>query len=173
MIGDGATIRKMPLINILASGVHCPFALLEIVDCTKHLATGGSKTAEYIAGLMAPHVEVLGAKNVDLFLFDGAANVQKAGKLMAIDYPRSSCFHSGEHLASLWLNDVANTHHVTLLIRFYRQLYHYFGGTVHQLYAVLQKNTWAANQLSGHALGLFRLCRLCMGGVFQCFLRLL
>ena len=62
MFGDGATIRKMPLINILASGAHCSSGLLEIVDCTKHHAAGGSKTAEYIAGLMKPHVEKLGPK---------------------------------------------------------------------------------------------------------------
>ena len=120
MFGDGATVRKMPLINILAAGGNCPSGLLEIVDCSQHMASGGKKTAEYIAGLMEPHVERLGKENVDLFLFDGAANVQKAGRLMAINYPRTSCIHGGEHLLSLFLDDVFNTHHVVLLMKFYK-----------------------------------------------------
>ena len=73
MLGDGATIKRMPLINILASSGSCPSALLQIVDCTKHMAQGGIKSAEYIAGLMTPHVENLGKDYVDLFLFDGAS----------------------------------------------------------------------------------------------------
>jgi hypothetical protein len=32
--GDGATVKKMPLINILASGAYLQTALLEIVDAT-------------------------------------------------------------------------------------------------------------------------------------------
>jgi hypothetical protein len=33
--GDGATVRKMPLINILASGGHLHTAVIEIVDATE------------------------------------------------------------------------------------------------------------------------------------------
>ena len=35
--GDGATIKSVPLINILAAGPNNPFALLDIVDSTIHL----------------------------------------------------------------------------------------------------------------------------------------
>ena len=120
LFGDGATIKRMPLINILASGGNCPSGLLEIVDCSKHMADGGKKTAEYVSGLMKPHVEKVGRNYVDLFIFDGAANVQKAGKLMAIDYPRTSCIHGGEHLVSLFLGDICKMFHVTLLTKLYR-----------------------------------------------------
>jgi hypothetical protein len=34
--GDGATIKSVLLINILAAGPNNPFALLDIVDCTTH-----------------------------------------------------------------------------------------------------------------------------------------
>jgi len=50
--GDGATVRKTPLLNILASGVYVPTACLEIVDCSTHLAKGGKKDAEYIYSLI-------------------------------------------------------------------------------------------------------------------------
>jgi hypothetical protein len=39
--GDGATIKTIPLLNVLAAGVSNLFALLNIVDCTDHLARGG------------------------------------------------------------------------------------------------------------------------------------
>jgi hypothetical protein len=32
--GDGATVKRMPLLNILASGAHLTTAVLEITDCT-------------------------------------------------------------------------------------------------------------------------------------------
>jgi hypothetical protein len=34
LFGDGATVHGMPLMNILASGVHEPSAVLAIIDCT-------------------------------------------------------------------------------------------------------------------------------------------
>ena len=109
MQGDGATIKRLPLINLLASGGNCPSTLLEIVDCTSHMAAGGTKSADYIAGLCRPHIERIGPKHVDLVLFDGASNVQKAGKLLQIPYPWITCAWSGEHICSLYLNDICNT----------------------------------------------------------------
>ena len=172
IFGDGATIKRLPLINLLASSGTCPSALLEIVDCSCHMAKSGIKSAEYIARLMEPHVGRLGKEFVDLFLFDGASNVQKAGKLMAINYPRTSCFHSAEHLISLFLGDVCKLRPVQLLMKFYRVLYSYLGGSRHLLHAVFQKYTRAANQVSDMSLVLLKLCQLRMGGVFYCFLRM-
>lgn len=55
--GDGATIKKLPLINILASGAHIPACVIEIVDCSKHLEGGGKKDASYISSLFRPHID--------------------------------------------------------------------------------------------------------------------
>ena len=44
-IGDGATISRVPLLNILVSGKKLPVAVLELVDCQGHLADGGTKNA--------------------------------------------------------------------------------------------------------------------------------
>ena len=50
-IGDGATIHKMPLMNILAlNGTTAPMTIL-IHDCTKYMEEGGKKDAPYIAEL--------------------------------------------------------------------------------------------------------------------------
>ena len=42
-----------------ASGVHNPFAMLEVFDCTKHMASGGIKDAPYIAGEFVPLIRKL------------------------------------------------------------------------------------------------------------------
>ena len=44
LIGDGATVKRMPLINIISSGVYFPVAVLAISDCTNHMAECGTKT---------------------------------------------------------------------------------------------------------------------------------
>jgi hypothetical protein len=41
VFGNGATIKSIALVNVLAAGINNPFALLAIADCTHHLAKGG------------------------------------------------------------------------------------------------------------------------------------
>ena len=57
MYGDGATVMKMPLINVMASGVHDRSAILDIVDATEHMSNGQIKDCNYIATLFVPHIE--------------------------------------------------------------------------------------------------------------------
>ena len=94
--GDGATTKTCPLINILAAGVNNPFAFLDVVDCTNHASAGKKKDAKYIACLIHPFIEKMelecdGPKSrtgaVDLVFFDGATNVQNAGKILAVLHP--------------------------------------------------------------------------------------
>jgi hypothetical protein len=56
LYGDGATVKKMPLINILAAGYGQPAAVLDIVDCTGHMEEGGKKDAKFIVELFKPHM---------------------------------------------------------------------------------------------------------------------
>jgi len=99
----------MPLLNILASGVYIPAACLEIVDCTTHMAHGGKKDAEYVYSQFLPFIkdfEKRKPNTVDLVLFDGASNVQKAGDLLASSYPRICVLHGADHVMSLFFNNV-------------------------------------------------------------------
>jgi hypothetical protein len=101
LFGNGATIQKVPMIFFLGSSPNNPFALLDIVDCTSEMAKGGEKDAKYIAGLFKPLISQIEQTKdpnnqktdhqgvVDLVLFDGASNVQNAGKLVSITYPTS------------------------------------------------------------------------------------
>ena len=43
---------------------------------------------------------------VNLVLFDGASNVQKARRIMAIHHPRITVVHGAEHVTSLFFKDV-------------------------------------------------------------------
>ena len=43
----------------------------------------------------------------DLFYFDGALNVQKAGEVLMARFPCSFCFHGGEHVVSLFFSSIA------------------------------------------------------------------
>ncbi len=57
VFGDSATIKSIALVNVLASGVNNPFALLDIADCTHHLARGGKKDARHIANIVMPLIK--------------------------------------------------------------------------------------------------------------------
>jgi hypothetical protein len=46
-LGDGATIHRMALMNILAMSGACPPMTISIQDCTKHMVEGGKKDALY------------------------------------------------------------------------------------------------------------------------------
>ena len=108
-MGDGATIHRMPLMNILAmSGTTSPVTV-GIMDCTTHMAEGGKKDAAYISGIFDEKVMEYDPKMslTDLFFFDGASNVQKAGQVLMAKFPRTFCFHGGEHVVSLFFTDIA------------------------------------------------------------------
>ncbi len=112
--GDGAIIKSVPLINILAAGPNNPFALLDIVDCTTHLQSGGKKDALCISSMILPLIQrmentrdVCNKKHtgiVDLVLMDGASNVQKGARMLAVHYPCITIGHCATHcLVSLFL----------------------------------------------------------------------
>ncbi|RDT37658.1 hypothetical protein DXF92_29570, partial [Klebsiella pneumoniae] len=71
----------MPLMNVLVS-TPSALSVLDIIDCTEHLEEGGKKDAKYIASIFEEHIQSLDPMGVHLnaILFDGASNVQKAGR---------------------------------------------------------------------------------------------
>ena len=87
--GDGATISKIPMMNILAASANNPNCIIDIVDCSRHMSEGGKKDAYYICQQMLPKMRLLDPdKNLfDWISFDGASNVQKAGSLIEQYFP--------------------------------------------------------------------------------------
>ena len=108
-MGDGATIRKMPLFNVLASTHGTPPVVLAVHDCSKHLAHGGKKDAEYVARIFMPQMLKVDPKKdkFDLYIVDGASNVQSAGDVVAAYFPCVTTVHGSEHGISLVFADIA------------------------------------------------------------------
>ena len=80
-----------------------------IRDCTEHLAAGGQKNAAYIASVFIELVELYDPKHMytDIFYFDGAGNVQKAGRVLEGRYHRTTALYGAEHALALWFAKVA------------------------------------------------------------------
>jgi hypothetical protein len=141
-LGDGATVRGMPLMNVLVATPNTQ-SVLDIVDCSEHLVAGGKKDARFIAQLFEESIEVLDPKglNVNAIIFDGASNVQKAGRIIEARYPQVSVLHGVEHVVSLFFGEVARLTFVKYLVIQYRRVYRMFGsGKLGFLFYFVSKN---------------------------------
>ena len=171
--GDGATVARTAFINILASGVHINNACLEIHDCTKRLQDGGTKDAEYIANLVSKHIDNIDVmKNkVDMVIFDGAANMQKAGKILEVRYPLVTCIHGAEHVVSLFFSDIAKHPVGQLYVKLYSVLFKWFGGRHQALHAMFLKMSARFNK--GRKVSLMRPSGTRMAGYWIAWTRVL
>ena len=106
--GDGTTVKRVTLLNILGSAANMPPVVLEIHDFTDHMASGHKKDSPYIVNIFLHHINTHDPiKNItDLLFFDGARNVQKAGKIIEATYPGTTCIHGAEHSVSLFFSDI-------------------------------------------------------------------
>ena len=174
VLGDGATIKKRPLFNVLASGFYSPATVLGICDCSSHLAKGGKKDAEYIAKLFLPHMQKLDPKknNLDAYIVDGASNVQKAGQVIEAVFPRVSVFHGAEHCLSLFFSDIAKIPEVKELVLKTKRMYRVFGsGSFHVPHAMFMKEAASGN--NGRSINLLRAVETRMAGYFYAMHRAL
>ncbi len=103
IFGDGTTIVKVPMMNILACLAGNSSCVLDVVDCSDHVAKGNKKDAFFICQQMLPHMQKIDPEKTlfDLIAFDGAANVQKAGALMEQHFPRCTVIVGIEHAVLL------------------------------------------------------------------------
>jgi hypothetical protein len=184
VFGDGATIKGVPLVNVLAAGVNNPFALLDVADCTDRAAQAKKKDATYIASIVDPLIvkienELYGNKLchkgiVDLVYFDGAKNVQNAGHILAATHPRITVGHGAEHVVSLFFYDVFNrTKEYSRLSKLYKVCCNIWGGVHHALSAIFKEHSRRHNgginlgfikplecRMAGEQISLLRLLRL-------------
>ena len=59
MLGDFATIRRMPLLNVVGSPANSPPIVLEVKDSTPQLQLGRKKDARYVFECFLNHLKVL------------------------------------------------------------------------------------------------------------------
>ena len=183
VFGDGATIAKIPLINVLGASPNNSFALLDIIDCTGEMGSGGKKTATYIASLLRPIIKRIEEFKdpiskqshpgvVDLLLFDGASNVQNAGKHLAISNPRITVVHGTEHVVSLFFKDVFTKVPVFIHIaKFVKRCRNIFGSTRHGPHAIFKKYSKEFN--NGIYIGFIKVSECRMAGELIALLRML
>ena len=89
-LGDGVTISRVPLLKNFVSGRNLPVSVLELVDCQGHLADGGIKIGTFICNIFLDHFKIIDPHKsiIDVIMFDGDSNVQLAGELLKINYPK-------------------------------------------------------------------------------------
>jgi Protein of unknown function (DUF 659) len=173
LLGDGATVRGMPLMNVLAT-TPSGGSVLDIIDCTEHLEDGGKKDAKYIASIFDDHIQELDPKGLYLnaVIFDGASNVQKAGRVLEAKYPQVSVLHGVEHCVSLFFADLSKLGWIEYAIINYRRVYRVFGsGSMHAPYAIFRKQAQTFN--GGVKIGLVRAADTRMAGYFYALHRML
>jgi hypothetical protein len=147
--GDGATVRRMALLKILAMCANTPPIIVSIQDSTTHMQDGGKKDASYIASLFSNEVIKFDPQSsfTDVFFFDGASNLQKAGKILMAKFPRTYCFHGGEHVVSLFFSSIAKIKPIKLLILKTCMFYNVFGsGANHAIHAQFIAQSALANK---------------------------
>ena len=155
---------------MMACCVHIPAAVLDVADCTDHVAEGGLKDATYLANLFLPLIVKLeGGENgkwkgmVDLLFFDGASNVQKAGRIIQGRHPNITLGHGAEHVSSLFLGDVfKKVRQYKRLCNFSRKLRNVFGSVRHKTKAMFDKCSRKHN--NGRPLGFIKPSECRMGG---------
>ena len=91
--------------NVLAMTAKVSPMTIAIQDCSSHMEEGEKKDTVYVALLFEEKVAEFDP--TDVFFFDGASNVQKAGEVLMEKYPRSYSFHGGEHMVSLFFSSIA------------------------------------------------------------------
>ena len=109
----------------------------------------------------------------DMCAFDGASNVQKAGKIISVYFPRLTCIHGAEHVVSLFFDDVFKLKEFDVLVLFHNQLCNYFGSVRHAPAAMFKTHSKAHN--NGIALSFIKIADTHLGGTIialLCLLRL-
>ena len=134
------------MINVLGAGVYNPMAILGIIDCTGHIASGGIKDAPYIASLFMPFIDTInalaGTDVVDCVFFDGAGNVQNAGEILKVNYPRISVGHGAEHVVALFFSDVfSQVTAFQILDKFAKKCRNIFSSSRHAPTAIFKKHS--------------------------------
>ena len=88
---------------------NIPLTCVAINDCSDQIAFGGKKDAPYIASLMEDTVLMYDPTKLytDIFFFDGTSNIAKAGKVLKAKFPRAYTLHGGEHVVSLFFDDLS------------------------------------------------------------------
>ena len=76
-------------------------------------------------------------------MFDGASNVQLAGELLKIHYPKVSVMRGVEHTLSLFFNDFSKIPVVKQMITAHKAIYKFFcSGIYHKPHSIFKSKSY-------------------------------
>ncbi len=102
------------MLNMMVMCVDVNPVVVSICDCTNHMSEGGQKDSTYMAEMFQEMVNEFDPKDrhTDVFVFDGAANAQKAAQILFQTFPRAYCFHDGEYVLYFFFSDLSRLKHI-------------------------------------------------------------
>ena len=145
LLGDSATIYRVPLLNILVSGKNLPIAVLELVGCQGHLADGGINNGTFICNRFLGHFKIIDPHKsiIDVIMFDGDSNFQLAGELLKIHYPKITVMRGVEHTVYFFFNDFSKIPVVNQMITAHKAIYNLFGsGIYHKPHSIFKSKSY-------------------------------
>ena len=75
-------------------------------------------------------------------MFDGASNVQLAGRHLKLNYPKLTVMSGVEHTVSLFFNDISKIPIVNQMISAHKMIYNIFGsGINHKPHSIFKSNS--------------------------------
>ena len=117
-----------------------------------------------------PNKNLTGA--VDLVFFDGATNVQNAGKILAALHPCISVGHGAKHVVLLFFSDVfRKCNEYALLSKFCKSCQNIWGSTMHKPSAMFKH--YSKIHINGVCVGFIKPSECRMAGEHISLLRLL
>ena len=143
-LGDGATISRCLLSNILNSTKKIPVAVLEILYFQGNLSNGNKKDGTFICNLFLNHMKEMDpAKTLsDIVMFDVVLNVQLAGRLLEVYYPKLTVMSCVEHTVLLFSNDFSKISIVNKMISAHKMRYNIFGsGIYHNPHSIFKSRS--------------------------------
>ena len=96
---------------------------------------------QFICNILLDHFKIIGPHKsiIDVIMFDGASNVQLAGELLQILYPKITVMRGVEQTIYLFFNDVSKIPVVNQMIKAHKAIYNLFGsGIYHKPHSILK-----------------------------------
>ena len=89
----------------------------------------------------------------DVFVFDGASNIQLSGELLITHYPKVSVMRGVEHTVSLFFNDVSKIPVLNQMITDHKAIYNiFYSGIYHKPHSIIKP---ASYEFHNRNIGLF------------------
>ena len=131
-LGDGVTISRCPMLNILDSGKNIPVAILEIVTFSRSFIWRKKNMGHYfVIDFETYERDWPNQKLSDIVMFDGSSNFKIMRRLLKVHYPTLTVMHGVEHTVSLFFNDVSKIPIVYQKISNHKMIYNIFGSSIY------------------------------------------